>query len=430
MILDKKLNRKIPPAIHEVRDIQLPLPVLHHLDNGIRVYETQLGTQDIMKIDVVFMCGRPEETKKLTSRAASRLLREGTASRNAFQIADDIEFFAGTLQTPVQLDTASVGLYCMTKHFASLIPILAEVIHQPTYPEKELRTWANNNIERLKIELTKNETLAYRKITETIFGSQTAYGYSSVPEDYNALTRNDVAEYHDRYFTADNCIIFLSGKTDAAHIALTNKYFGQMTTKRNAGIIQSYSDLTTIPQKIKIKNDDTLQAAIRIGKRIGSRKSNPDYFGFMMLNTILGGYFGSRLMLNIREKKGYTYNIYSSADTYKHDGYFYISSEVGNKHVNKALKEIYIELERLQNDLVGDDELKMVKNYLLGNSLNMVDGPFAVGEVVRGCILDDVPFSVFNNFIQTISTVTPDDLRRLAQKYFNRADMTEIVAGV
>ncbi len=430
MIIDKKLNRKIPPAIHEVRDIKMPLPVLHKLDNGIPVYETQLGTQEIMKIDIVYLCGRPEEAKRLTSRAVSRLLREGTTTRNAFQIADDIEFFAGTLQTPVHLDTVNIGMYCMTKHFASLLPILSEMIHEPTYPEKELRTWANNNIERLKIELTKNETLAYRKITETIFGAQTAYGYSSTLDNYKALSRQDVLDYHDKNFATDNCIIFLSGKTTPAHFALVNKFFGQSSKKKSGAIIQPYSDLTTIPQKIKIKNPDTLQAAIRIGKRIGNRKSNPEYYGFMILNTILGGYFGSRLMTNIREEKGYTYNIYSSTDIYKNDGYFYISSEVGNKFVNKAIKEIYIELDRLQNELVSDEELKMVRNYMLGNSLNMVDGPFAVGEVVRGCVLDDVPFSVFDDFIQTVQSITPEDIRLLAQKYFNRADMTEVVAGV
>ena len=310
------------------------------------------------------------------------------------------------------------------------MPILSEMIHEPTYPEKELRTWADNNIERLKIELTKNETLAYRKITETIFGADTSYGYSSALDDYNVLSRNDVLDYHDKNYATDNCLIFLSGKTNGEHLALVNKFFGQSSKKKSGTIIQSYSDLTTTPQKIKIKNDDTLQAAIRIGKRIGSRKSNPEYYGFMMLNTILGGYFGSRLMMNIREKKGYTYNIYSSTDVYKHDGYFYISSEVGNKYVNKAIKEIYIELERLQNELVSDDELKMVKNYMLGNSLNMVDGPFAVGEIIRGCVLDEVPFSVFDNYINTVKSITPEELQKLAQKYFNRADMTEVVAGV
>jgi zinc protease len=426
--LKDTVNRKIAPPIYEVTSLALPSPTISHLDNGIPVYETRLGTQDIMKIEVVFHAGRPQEHKRLVSRATSRQLREGTKSYSSAQLAEEIDFYAGTVQTPISLDTGSIVMFCMTKHFPKLVPILAEIVQEPTFPEKELLTFAENNIQSLVVDLSKNDVLAYRKITELIYGENHPYGYNSTPDNYRELTPNDLKKHHRELYTSDNCLIFLSGKTDDSILKLLNQYFGQKKTmsikNKNPLIIPSEK-----PQKIKLKNEDTLQSSIRIGRRMGSRQTNPDYNGFSVLNTIFGGYFGSRLMTNIREKKGYTYNIYSSVDMMHHDGYFYISSEVGNQFVKKAVTEIYRELEILQNDLVKPEELKMVQNYLLGNMLNMIDGPFSVSDVVRSFVTEGVPLDQFTELVETIKSITPQGLRDLAQKYFNREDMFEVIVG-
>lgn len=422
------LDRKTPPPIYEVTSLTLPYPSVSHLDNGIAVYETRSGTQEIMKIEVVFLSGRPHEHKRLVSRSTARMLREGTKSYNAAELAEQVDFYAGTLQTPVNLDTGGIVLYCMTKHFPKLAPILAEILLEPTFPEKELTTYTENNIQSLLVELSKNDVLAYRKITEIIFGENHPYGYNSTPDDYKALTRADLIKHHQEHFTSDNCLIFLSGKTDESILKLLNQYLGQ---QKNVSVDKHLplSISTQKPHKVKVKNADTLQTAIRIGRQFGNR-NNPDFNGFFVLNTIFGGYFSSRLMTNIREKKGYTYNIYSALDLMHHDGYFYISSEVGNRFVKKALTEIYFEMEKMQNEPVSAEELKMVQNYLLGNMLNMVDGPFAVSDVVKSFITEGVDLSHFQQFVEKIRSITPQEIQALAQKYFNREDMFEVIVGV
>ena len=421
------VNRKIAPPIYEVTSLTLPNPAISFLDNGIPVYETRLGTQDIMKIDIVFHAGRQQEHKRLVSRAASRQLREGTKSFTSAQLAEEIDFYAGTVQTPISLDTGSIVMFCMTKHFPKLLPILAEIVQEPTFPEKELHTFAENNIQSLIVDLSKNDVLAYRKITELIYGENHPYGYNSTPDNYRELMPDDLKKHHAELYTSDNCLIFLSGKTDDSILKLLNQYLGQKKTaaiKNNTPLSIAHEK----PLKIKLKNEDTLQSSIRIGCRVGNR-NNPDFYGFTVLNTILGGYFGSRLMTNIREKKGYTYNIYSSVDMMHHDGYFYISSEVGNQFVKKAVTEIYRELEILQNDLVGQEELKMVQNYLLGNMLNMIDGPFSVSDVIRTFITEGISLDNFTKLVETIKSITPQDLRDLAQKYLKREDMFEVIVG-
>ncbi len=422
------LSRKTPPPIHEVSSLHLPRPTVSFLDNGIPVYETRLGTQEIMKVEVVFLSGRSHEHKRLVSRATARMLREGTEHFTSSELAERVDFYAGTLQTPVNLDTGSLVLYCMTKHFEQLIPLMAEILLKPSFPERELSIFAENNIQSLIVELTKNDVLAYRKITELIFGENHPYGYNSTPADYKALTRDDLILHHKSNYTSDNCLIFLSGKTDDNILKLLNQHIGQNKTvapEHPAPLSISRNK----PVKIKVKNADTVQSAIRIGRQFGNRK-HPDFNGFYVLNTILGGYFGSRLMTNIREKKGFTYNIYSALDLMHHDGYFYVSSEVGNKFVKKAITEIYNEMETLQKELVSPEELKMVQNYILGNMLNMVDGPIAISDVIRSFVTEGVPLDAFESFVETVKNITPNDIRDLAIKYFNKEDMFEVVVGI
>jgi zinc protease len=424
----EKLNRKTPPPIHEVTTLTLPTPSISKLDNGIPVYETRLGTQEVMKLEIVFLAGRQQEHKNIVSRATARELREGTKSFTSAQLAEKVDFYAGTLQSPSNLDTGGLVMYCMTKHFPKLIPIFAEMVLEPVFPEIELTTFVENNIQNLAVELTKNDVLAYRKITELMYGAAHPYGYNSTPEFYRALTTDDLHLHYKECYTSDNCMIFISGKTDASILTLLNQYLGQHKTvavkKKHPLSIENI-----LPQKAKVHNPDTLQSSLRIGRRIGTRM-NPDFNGLFVLNTILGGYFGSRLMTNLREDKGYTYGIYSATDMMHQDGYFYIASDVGNDFVGKTLKEIYKETAILQNDLVKADELKMVQNYLLGNMLNMVDGAFPVSELVKTFNTEGVPDSHFYELIETIKHITPTELRDLAQKYLSKEDMFEVIAGV
>ena len=132
-------------------------------------------------------------------------------------------------------------------------------------------------------------------------------------------------------------------------------------------------------------------------------------------------------MENIREDKGYTYNIYSMQDTMQADACFYIATEVGNDYLDPTLKEIYKELDRLRTDLVGEEELSMVKNYLLGNMLNMVDGPFKVTNVVKTFVLNNRPFGEFQEIVDTIRHISAQDIRDLAQRHLKTEDMWEVV---
>lgn len=420
-------DRSIAPLIKQIEKIDLPNPNKYFLDNGIPVYEVSKGTQEIVKIEVVFHAGRPYELKRLAARATASLIKEGSIYHNSSEISETVDFYGGSLSTPYNLDTSNLVLYSLTRHFEKLLPLATEIIKNPIFPIDELESYIKKSKQSLQVELQKNDVIAYRKITEFIFGANHPYGYNSFPETYEALTRDDLCLHHQKNYTKDNCTIFISGKSSPGVIKLLNEYLGK-DMQQGKSVLNYFPKEFPTPARVKIPHDENVQTAIRIGRRLFNRK-HEDYNGMYLVNTILGGYFGSRLMTNIREDKGYTYNIYSAIDTMHEDGCFYIGTEVSNEFAEATKAEIYKELFRLQNDFVEEQELQMVRNYILGNLLPLLDGPFNMGEVIKTMVIEDLSTDAFTSLVQKIKTISADEIQHLAKKYFNPDKMWEVVVG-
>ncbi len=421
-------NRKKAPPIADISQLHVPPFEILRLSNGIPMYVVHMGTQDVVKIEVIFHAGRPFEHKALAARATLSQIKEGTERHDAAAIAETFDFYGATLQTPYSLDTSNIALYSLNKHFHKVLPLMAEILECPVFPQKELDTFIQRNQVDLQIELSKTDVVAYRKITELIFGENHPYGYNSYPETYAALQREDMVRHFQQHYVAGNCAIFLSGKIKPGMIALIDEHLSRAI---RPGATQPYLPKVpdTAPQRIHVSHPDKVQSAIRIGRRLFNR-NHPDYAGMYVLNTILGGYFGSRLMANIREEKGYTYNIYSSLDPMRYDGAFFISTETGTEFVKDTLNQIYQEMEILREELVEADELEMVRNYLLGGFLNMLDGPFNVADIVKTIVIEDLPEDYFQQVVHTVKCITPAELQALAQRYLLPAELWEVSVGV
>lgn len=421
------LNRRQSPPIHEVSKLVLPTPRLVALDNGIPVYLMDYPDQEIVKVEVVFNTGRAEETKRLTSRATARMLREGSRFYTAADMAELIDFYGGTVSVPAGLDTSNFVLYSLKKYADELIPLFAHMLLEPAFPEAELATFKETSTQELQIDLDKEEVLAYRQITELIFGETHPYGYNSVPENYLALTPEDLFDYHRKWYTPANCLIFASGHADAAILELLNKHFGAFRREGHERVVPVPPGMEP-SGKVHMRHPGSLQTAIKMGCRMFSRK-HPDYNGVFVLNTILGGYFGSRLMTNIREKRGFTYNIYSTLDAMQHDGCLYIATEVNKGKTNATIKHIKAEMQALCDEPVPDEELSMVRNYLLGMLLNGLDGPLNSSDVVKGLIVDELPLEEFDVLVDTIRNITPEQLMLLARRYLRSETYLTVTVG-
>jgi predicted Zn-dependent peptidase len=424
----KMLDRRAAPPIHEVRHLILPRPERVLLDNGIPVHVLDFPGQEILKIEAVFRAGRPQEEKRLAARATSRLVREGTVSRSAADIAEHFDYFGASLNAPTNLDTANFLLFTLKKYAHEVIPLFAEVLQQPSFPEEEIETFRRTNVQELLVELDKVETLAYRKVTELIFGEDHPYGYNSTAADYAAIGRTDILHFFERWYTPTNCTLFASGRVDDAALALLNQYFGQTPKTGQVPENQPLEPPKLTPTTLKIPHKDSLQTAIKIGRRAFSRQ-HPDFDGLFVLNTILGGYFGSRLMSNVREKKGFTYNIYSTLDTYAHDGCFYIATEVSPDKAEATRRAIFSEMKKLRTQPVDAEELAMVRNYLLGMLLNGLDGPLNTSDVVRSLVTEGLSWERFDQLVATIRDISPAELQALAERYLRPEDFWTVMVG-
>lgn len=420
-------DRSQPPVIKDIQTLHLPKPEIFHLDNGTPVYVTNMGTQEVIRMELVFFAGRTYEDKQLVARATSSLLREGTKHYTAARIAEAIDFYGATLSLPFNLDTSSMVLYSLNKHFADTLPILQDMLRAPLFAAEDLEAYIKRNQRRLAVDLAKNDTLAYRLITEQIFGSAHPYGYNSTDEAYLALTPADLRKHHRRLYNASNCMVFISGRVTDEVKRLLNKALSDALSpgeKPEPRIPVPDGQ----PQSAFERRPDTLQSAVRLGRR-GLNRHHEDFYGLYVLNTLLGGYFGSRLMTNIREEKGYTYNIYSMLETMRYDGSLLIGTEVSPEYVEPTLREIEREMKLLQETMVDEEELTMVRNFLLGNFLTMLDGPFNVSEVIRTLVLDELPLSTFDEWVSTVQNIDAAALQGLAQKYLNKADLWQVIVG-
>ncbi|MBK8700044.1 MAG: insulinase family protein [Saprospiraceae bacterium] len=422
-----KIDWKKGPGYKQITKLEMPEFEVVALDNGIKTILVNQGSQDIFRADVVYKGARLLEHKKIASKFTSSLMREGTEKYTSAVLAETIDFFGATLRTGSNLDYTYFTLSGITRHFHSLLPYLAEVIYHPIFPETEIEKYKKTNIQKLLLDMSKNELLNYRIFTENLYGVDHPYGYNTDAPFIQDITREDLVYHHKTAYCTNNCFIMLGGKLSTPFIDTLNQTLGQLSFP---GAIPEMPaiEIKDGHRRIMAGSKNEHQASIKIGRRLFNRH-HPDFAGFYVLNTILGGYFGSRLMTSVREDLGLTYNIYSVMDQLIFDGYFYIETEVALDKVEETIAEIYNQMQLLCVEKVSPDELQMVKNYLMGNFLNLIDGPLSTLSFLRSLEMDNATIRDFGEFIQQILELTPEILLALAQQYFNKKDMLEVIVG-
>ena len=317
------IDRKKGPPIHTDFDLSLKDVHVVPLDNGMQLVELNAGTQDIIKVELVLRSGRIHESKIGASKAAILLLQEGSEDKDANALAYEFDYYGASVKVRSGMEFSSITLVCLTKFFQKLWPTWLQMVLKPSYKPDEIEKFKSIYSQKLRNQLSKNEVISYRVISEVIFGSEHPYGYNTQPEHITDLKRADILDYHENEITFDNAVIVISGRYDGA---IRNELIGSLSTlaKPSNQSTPKFEMVDTEGQTIYRKTDNELQASIKMGCRLFPR-SHPDYTAFSFVNTILGGYFGSRLMNNIREEKGYTYGIFSMPDCLNNDGFFYIS---------------------------------------------------------------------------------------------------------
>lgn len=422
------LNRINPPHIKDAIEFELELKPYEKfvLDNGIEVYAIDAGAQDVLQMEMVFYAGNSFEKSNAVAATTSYMLKNGTSSKSAFELNEHFEYYGAYCNRTCQNETASISLHTLSKHLPVLLPVIKEMITDSIFPEEELSIYIQNSKQKLSVSLKKCDFVANRLIDAYLFGENHPYGKYIVSADYDALTTAQLKEHFQQYYLNGHCIIFVAGKLPVDLFKVVNEQFGHLTIKPGKQQITN-NILPAVTKKYRLTNDPKgLQGAIRIARDFPNRH-HPDFMKMMVLNTVFGGFFGSRLMSNIREEKGYTYGIHSYVQNHFQDTALLISTEAGKDVTEATVEEIYKEMEILREELIDEEELLLVRNYLIGNILGDLDGPFHIIGRWKNIILNNLKEEYFVDSIKMIKTISAEELKILANKYLQPADFYELI---
>jgi len=423
------LDRKIIPTIEEAVhfDLQLKNCDRFTLDNKVPVYAMNAGAQDVVMVEWVFDAGNWYDKQPMVAATTNFLIKNGTTSKTAYQINDFFEFHGAYLNRSCYNETASITLHCLSKHLETLLPVVREIIETSIFPEEELAIYIQNQKQRLSVNLQKCDFIANRLIDEYLFGINHPYGTYSNAEDYDALHTDLIKSFYKQYYLNGSCKIFVAGKMPTGYESMLNKAFGTLPLHADTPVVVEHPIVTAAQKKVEIINDENgVQGAIRMARSFPNRH-HPDFQKAHVLNTLFGGFFGSRLMSNIREDKGYTYGIHSYFQNHVHASAWMISTEAGRDVCAATITEVLKEMELLRNELVDMEELNLVRNYMIGSLLGDLDGPFQLIGRWKNYVLNGLDENYFYKSIETIKSVTPQELQRLANIYLQPDDFYELV---
>jgi len=421
-------DRSIAPEIHPISGIRYPDVKSIQLTNKIPAHILASGMQEVAKIELIFFAGRWQEHKRAVATCTASLLKEGTSKRSSLDIANLIDYYGASIQVSSFIDYSSLTLYCLNKHLEYLLPLMTELITEASFPESELELYIRNNKQKIEVNEKKVEHLGQRLFTSVLFGKNHPIGYTTSKQDLEVLSRKDLLMFKQQHYHHENAFIIASGKLTDSHIQLIDRYLG-VPLNQPADKKTNIVSLDASPVDLYIdEKADALQSAIRVGKRF-INKLHPDYPLVKATNLVLGEYFGSRLMSNLREDKGFCYGIYSTIASFVNEAYLCIATEVGADVTESALHEIENEILRLQNDLIDVDELQSAMNYRMGVFLGDLDGAFNQHDFLKGLLLFGADKEYMLHYVDRLRSATPQAIRDIAQRYYRSDTFYKVIAG-
>lgn len=413
------------PKIEQIKPRPFPEFEEVRLENGARLIIIREPGWKVFRLEACFLAGRPFEHKRSVAKSTAELLREGSAQYNSLALAEHFERNGASIKSKSGIDTSHVLMHGPVNRFQELFPVFREIVTSPSFSEKELSKYKKNQKERLKADLSVNEVIAYRNFTEGLFGENHPYGYNSLEGDYEAIDKRDLEKHFERCYSPGQSVFLLSGGVNEEMI--TNIRHSLSSWENPSTEIpkprrkQSPRKGTEIYEKVT-----HYQASIRMGRLLFSYE-HEDHPYAQIANTLLGGYFGSRLMRKIRQEKGLSYNIFSVIEPMMFDGYWMIGTETSHQNVEEVIGLIKQELRRLAEEKIKAREIKMMKNYLIGNSLQYFEGAFNKSDFLRHHLFEVGKAKVYEPMMSAIQEMDPEKIRAVAERYFHDEDLLTVV---
>jgi len=417
------IDRKKQPSISKIDKIDFLEPKHFTIKDEVKLHLIDSVDDESVKIDFIFNAGTKNDEVHIASFVSAMLL-SGTHEKTTSDINEQIDGLGGFFQAEASRENAYVAVYGLKKNIHAILDIVIDAITYVSFPQEEIDQLIAKNQQNFKVSSEKVSFLARRAFGKSLFEG-TQYEAHAEYEDFETVTRDQLVTFHDKFYLnglEKVCVTANLAEEDVKNI------IDKVSNWSNKHPREYVELLTNTPKTVHIEKEGAIQTAIRIGRILFTRKKE-DFLVFSVLNLVLGGYFGSRLMSNIREDKGYTYGIGSGVMEMQSTGYFFISTEVGKAVAEDAIIEIKKEIETLQNVLISEEELTLVKNYAIGQLLQSSDGPNAMMDRFLSIDKYGLGYDYYDRVMQTFNESTPEKIREMAKKYLNWNDFLIITAG-
>ncbi|MBK5278458.1 MAG: insulinase family protein [Bacteroidia bacterium] len=418
------LDRKIAPPFLKSTSFILPNPTTVQLTNGINLHFIAGVQQDIIKIEFIFKAGKWFESKVGLSHFTAQMMERGTTEKTSAELAEFFDRYGAHIEISPGLDFTSIALYSLSKNLHQVFPAFSEMVRTPTFPESELRHMKEVFIQNLKVNNEKNSVLASKALRKNIFGSTHPYGSSIEQEDVNNLNRTDLFQYFNEYLIPSE--IFVVSKEDKSTMDYIIKSADVFLSPHTRDKILPRQLSSPFLQKKDKSN--SVQSSVRLGKKTISR-NHSDYFNLLFLNHILGGYFGSRLMKNIREEKGLTYGIQSSLNSLVNESFIVIGADVNKENETLIFQEIKNEITQLQTIKIKDEELEAAIGHFTGSLQSETANPFSVAEKIKTIKLFSLPDNYYQSLLEKVYSINSNQLLSTAQSHLNEDELFKVVVG-
>ena len=422
-------QKESPPVGTEPKDFSLPAIQDFTLDNGLQVSMVQFGNLPKALVRVILQTGNLNETADQTWIAdlTGALLKEGTSSRSAADIASEAAMMGGTVNITTRMDQSWVEGEVLSEFAPNLVNLLADILRHPAFPEKSFERLRNDFIRNLNISRSQPQNLAEEKFLQILYPDH-PYGRVYPAEDrLKNYTLEQVKSFYQENFGAVRAHVYVTGKFEAGKVKKAIESAFTDWPKGNQPLVNIPQPQSTRAIYL-VDRPNAPQSTIYLGLPVVD-PSHPDYIKLGVTNTLLGGYFSSRITANIREDKGYTYSPYSSITSHYRDAFWRQQADVTTAVTGASLKEIFYEIDRLQKDASAPEELQGV--------LNFIAGTFILRNSSRGGIINQLAFTKLHglpddylmNYIKNLYTVTPQDVQLMAQKYLRADEMIIVIVG-
>lgn len=428
--MNDELNRTQAPPIREIEHFSIAAPERRLLHNGMPLNIIDAGHEDVVRFDLVVKGGQWSQEQPLQAVFANRMLREGTRTYTSAQIAERLDYYGAWLDLTTAINCNFVTLYSLGKYFPQTLAIVASMVKEPLFPERQLDIVRDSNRNQYLINRERVEVMARKELNRSLFGIHHPLGiYAELP-DYDRITPDVLRRFYTTRYRSNNCSAYISGKITPDILMAIEQQIGDAPWGDTTATFES-KHFTPHPdgrKQIFIEKDDALQSSLKMGGFLPDRK-HPDFPKLRVLITLLGGYFGSRLMSNIREAKGYTYGITSTIVSYPGTGMLMIGTEAANEYIRPIVDEVYHEIDRLCQEPVSDDELRMVRHYMLGELCRSYESAFSLSDAWIFIESAGLSTDFFDYSLASIRHTDADDILRLARKYLCKESLIEVVAG-